>query len=156
MGRTLVRTGVTVELPEGTYGRVTSRSGLSLNHGIEVGAGTIDRDYKGEIRVLLYNHSNEDFVVKPYDRCAQLIIERIRNPVMKIANSQPKKTERGESSFGSTGIASFLTEMAEEMALSNEERLIHRLYAMDVTFNIDGCSVYHQSYTGYWCNRMLY
>lgn len=70
-----------------------------------------------------------------------MIIEKIDNPLMKVvAATIQSRTERGESSFGSTGLASFFTEdVKSEFALSNEERPIHRLYAMDTTFNIEGC-----------------
>ncbi len=75
--RVVVSTGLSVILPKGTYGRVASRSGLTVKHGLEVGAGVIDPDYAGEIRVVLFNHDQiHPFVIRPGWRIAQLIVER--------------------------------------------------------------------------------
>lgn len=63
-GRALVKTGVSIAIPEGTYARVAARSGLAVKHGIDVGAGVVDYDYRGEVRVLLFNHSDEEFKSK--------------------------------------------------------------------------------------------
>jgi dUTPase len=60
-GRKLVKTGIAIHTPPGTYGRVAPRSGLAVNHFIDVGAGVIDEDYRGEVRVLLFNHEGQDF-----------------------------------------------------------------------------------------------
>lgn len=60
-GRKLVKTGIAIHTPPGTYGRVAPRSGLAVNHFIDVGAGVIDEDYRGEVRVLLFNHEAQDF-----------------------------------------------------------------------------------------------
>lgn len=60
-GRKLVKTGIAIHIPVGTYGRVAPRSGLAVNHFIDVGAGVIDEDYRGEVRVLLFNHEDKDF-----------------------------------------------------------------------------------------------
>ncbi len=62
-GKQLVPTGLVIELPEGTYGRIAPRSGIAWNNFIDVGAGTVDSDYRGEVKVLLFNFSDEDFVV---------------------------------------------------------------------------------------------
>src|SRR5271156_4072350 len=59
--RAVVSTDIAIAVPEGTYGRIAPRSGLAVKHGIQTGAGVIDADYRGEIRVLLFNHSNEDY-----------------------------------------------------------------------------------------------
>ena len=101
--RGLVSTGLKMRFPCGTYGRLASRSGLSLRHGIEVGAGVIDPDYRGVVKVLLYNHSNENFVIRKGDRIAQLILEKYDDvsPVGFFAVDDV--TERGQSGFGSTG-----------------------------------------------------
>ncbi|KAJ4462004.1 putative deoxyuridine 5'-triphosphate nucleotidohydrolase [Paratrimastix pyriformis] len=75
-GRLLVPTGIAIALPPETYGRIASRSGLALKNGIDVGAGVIDGDYRGEIKVLLFNHSDEPFPIAAGSRIAQLICER--------------------------------------------------------------------------------
>nr|CAD7424149.1 unnamed protein product [Timema monikensis] len=79
-GKELVRTDIQIELPAGCYGRVAPRSGLALKHHIDVGAGVIDEDYRGNVGVLLFNHSDQPFEVKRGDRIAQLICQRIFYP----------------------------------------------------------------------------
>jgi dUTP pyrophosphatase len=105
-GRGVVGTGLVVAIPEGYYGRIASRSGLSLNHGIEVGAGVIDSDYRGEVKVLLYNHSNADFQVKKGERISQLILQKITTPELVRVRGEKEldETTRGAGGFGSTGI----------------------------------------------------
>ncbi|XP_013186309.2 deoxyuridine 5'-triphosphate nucleotidohydrolase [Amyelois transitella] len=101
-GKALIKTDLQVELPPGCYGRVAPRSGLALKNSIDVGAGVIDEDYRGNIGIVLFNHSDEDFQVKKGDRIAQLICERIYYPeVEEVKNLN--ETKRGESGFGSTG-----------------------------------------------------
>jgi len=101
--RGLVDTGIAFTVPYGTYGRIAPRSGLAVKKGIQVGAGVIDRDYTGEVKVVLFNHGEEDFEIKKGDRIAQLIIEQIEMPEIKIV-SELLVTERGEGGFGSTGV----------------------------------------------------
>ncbi|XP_028111382.1 uncharacterized protein LOC114309774 [Camellia sinensis] len=81
-GRTLISTGLAMEIPCGMYGRIAPRSGLALLHGIDVGAGVIDPDYRGEIKVLLFNHNQEEFEVRAGDRIAQIIFEKVSLPRM--------------------------------------------------------------------------
>jgi dUTP pyrophosphatase len=100
--RTLVDTGIAITLPPGTYGRVAPRSGLAVKKGIQVGAGVIDPDYTGEVKVLLFNDGEGDFVIKKGERIAQLIIERCETPTIEEVDSLDD-TERGEGGFGSTG-----------------------------------------------------
>ena len=76
-GTGTVDTGLAVSLPLGIYARIAPRSGLAIRNFIDVGAGVIDSDYRGEIKVILFNHSTEDFPVHAGDRGAQLILERI-------------------------------------------------------------------------------
>lgn len=102
-GRKMVKTGIAISVPAGHYGRVAPRSGITLKNGIDVGAGVIDEDYRGEVCVILFNHSNEDFVVNMGDRIAQLILERISTPDVEVVNSL-ESTERGNGGFGSTGV----------------------------------------------------
>ena len=101
-GRALVGTGITVVLPEGVYGRVAPRSGLAVKHCINVGAGVIDPDYTGEVKVVLFNHGTEDFEIKKGDRIAQLILERCDTPMIKEIGLLDE-TLRGDGGFGSTG-----------------------------------------------------
>jgi dUTP pyrophosphatase len=101
-GRAIVGTGITVVLPPGVYGRVAPRSGLAAKHCINVGAGVIDPDYTGEIKVILFNHGLKDFEIKKGDRIAQLILERCETPPIEEI-SIVEDTERGSSGFGSTG-----------------------------------------------------
>jgi dUTP pyrophosphatase len=100
--RALVGTGIAILLPEGVYGRVAPRSGLAVKHGIQVGAGVIDPDYTGEVKVVLFNHGDREFVIKEGDRIAQLVLERCDTPeVWEIGNLE--ETLRGSGGFGSTG-----------------------------------------------------
>ena len=93
-GKTVVKTGISVAIPEGCYGRIAPRSGLAVKRFIDVGAGVIDADYRGEIGVVLFNHSDEDFVVKSGDRIAQLILEKIETPTVKLKNYQIRREEQ--------------------------------------------------------------
>ena len=98
----LVGSGVAIVLPPGVYGRVAPRSGLAVKHGIQVGAGVIDPDYTGEVKVVLFNHGHADFQVNKGDRIAQLILEKCDTPeVVEIGLLED--TERGSGGFGSTG-----------------------------------------------------
>ena len=101
--RGLVGTGIAFTVPHQTYGRIAPRSGLAVKKGIQVGAGVIDRDYTGEVKVVLFNHGDEDFEIKKGDRIAQLIIEKIEMPEVKLVD-ELLVTQRGEGGFGSTGI----------------------------------------------------
>lgn len=101
--RMLILTDLAIQIPQNCYGRIAPRSGLSLHKSIDVGAGVIDRDFTGNVGVLLINHSDEDFIVHRGDRIAQLICEVILYPEpmeVKSLNS----TERGTRGFGSTGL----------------------------------------------------
>ena len=102
--RILVKTGICIEVPEGYYGRIAPRSGMALKYGIDVMAGVIDSDYRGEIGVLLYNTDrNIPFHIKIGDRIAQLIIEKYFNFDIKVVETI-STSERGDGGFGSTGI----------------------------------------------------
>ena len=91
-GRTLVLTDLQVKLPAGCYGRIAPRSGISLWHGIHVGAGVIDSDYRGQIGILIYNLGDEDYEIKPGDRVAQLICEKICIPVIHEVDYDSSET----------------------------------------------------------------
>ncbi|GAA6001241.1 bifunctional dITP/dUTP diphosphatase [Rhodotorula paludigena] len=101
-GKALISTGLAIAVPEGTYGRVAPRSGLASKHMIDTGAGVIDADYRGEVKVLLFNHAKEDFQINIGDRIAQLILERIVTPEPQEVASL-SATDRGAGGFGSTG-----------------------------------------------------
>ena len=100
--RVIVPTGLSITVPIGTYGRVAPRSGLAVKHGINVLAGVIDRDYTGEVGVVLVNHNDEDFIINEGDRVGQLIMEKIETPDVEEVE-ELEATERGEGGFGSTG-----------------------------------------------------
>lgn len=106
-GRGMVSTSLAIVCPEGTYGRVAPRSGLAVKQGISTGAGVIDADYRGEVKVLLFNHNTADFQVEKGDRIAQLILERIYTPEVEVLDdaawAEENNTERGAGGFGSTG-----------------------------------------------------
>ncbi|XP_064981155.1 deoxyuridine 5'-triphosphate nucleotidohydrolase-like isoform X1 [Musa acuminata AAA Group] len=102
-GKALVPTDLSIAIPADTYARIAPRSGLAWKHSIDVGAGVIDADYRGPIGVILFNHSDVDFEVKPGDRIAQVIIERIMTPeVVEVLDLD--STVRGDGGFGSTGV----------------------------------------------------
>lgn len=102
VGKLLVKTGISIALPDGCYGRVAPRSGLACNHFVDVGAGVIDQDYRGEVKVLLFNFNRVDYQVKKGDRIAQLICEKIYIPdILQVEDLS--KTDRGSGGFGSTG-----------------------------------------------------
>ncbi|CAG9793442.1 unnamed protein product [Diatraea saccharalis] len=101
-GKELIKTDLQIELPPGCYGRVAPRSGLAVKNFIDVGAGVIDEDYRGNVGVVLFNHSDQEFLVKKGDRIAQLICERISYPVLKEVTNLTD-TQRGDGGFGSTG-----------------------------------------------------
>ena len=102
-GKALVATDLSVAVPHGTYARIAPRSGLAWKHSIDVGAGVVDADYRGPVGVVLFNHSDADFAVRPGDRVAQLVIERIATPDVAEVDDLDA-TVRGEGGFGSTGV----------------------------------------------------
>lgn len=101
-GRKVVQTGISLAIPENHYGRVAPRSGLATKHGIDVGAGVVDSDYRGLLGILLFNFGDADFTVNPGDRIAQLVLEQISTPQPEEVDSLDD-TERGAGGFGSTG-----------------------------------------------------
>jgi dUTP pyrophosphatase len=101
-GKALVSTDLSIATPEGTYGRIAPRSGLAAKNFIDTGAGVIDADYRGEVKVLLFNHSEVDFEVQKGDRVAQLVLERIYTPdIVEVEDLE--ESVRGAGGFGSTG-----------------------------------------------------
>lgn len=104
LDRKLIPTGLHIALPEGYEAQVRPRSGLAFKKGITVlnTPGTIDPDYRGDVGVILVNLSNEDFVVQPGERIAQMIISKFEQAEL-IEVETLDETERGEGGFGSTG-----------------------------------------------------
>ncbi|OIR56390.1 MAG: deoxyuridine 5'-triphosphate nucleotidohydrolase [Amphiamblys sp. WSBS2006] len=103
-GKGHVKTGLSVSIPNGYYARIAPRSGLAAKSSIDVGAGVVDSDYRGEVVVILFNHGEEDFAVKKGMRCAQLIITKILTPEIKVVEEHGEKTGRDAGGFGSTGM----------------------------------------------------
>ncbi|MFM2157233.1 MAG: dUTP diphosphatase [Bacteroidota bacterium] len=102
--RLLVPTGLFIALPEGYEAQIRPRSGLAFKHGITVlnSPGTIDADYRGEVKVLLINHGAEDFEIKDGERIAQMVIAAHARIEWNSVN-ELEETERGAGGFGSTG-----------------------------------------------------
>ena len=102
--RTLIPTGLFIELPEGYEAQIRPRSGLAIKHGISClnSPGTIDADYRGEIKIILINFSAEDHTIHPGDRIAQMVIQQVEKikwqPVEEL-----EETQRNEGGFGHTG-----------------------------------------------------
>jgi len=109
----LVPTGIAVAIPSGFEGQVRPRSGLAAKHGITVlnSPGTIDSDYRGEVKVVLMNHSDSDFVVTMGSRIAQLVVARCESAEFNAVESL-SQTAREDGGFGHTG---------EELGMRNEE-----------------------------------
>ena len=104
MGRTLVPTALAVALPDGYEAQIRPRSGLAARHGITVlnSPGTIDSDYRGEVKVLLINLGHENYVIRHGDRIAQMVIARHAYAELNVVTSF-EPTARGAGGFGSTG-----------------------------------------------------
>ena len=102
--RAMIPTGLSIELPEGYEMQIRPRSGLAAKHGITVlnSPGTIDADYRGEIRVILVNLSNEEFRIEAGERIAQMVVARHEQVEWELTE-ELAESERGEGGFGSTG-----------------------------------------------------
>jgi len=100
--RVIARTGLAVAIPAGFYGRVAPRSGLATKKGLDVLAGVIDADYRGEIGCLLHNTGEERIELAENSKICQLIVEKIITPLAAWAD-ELGETERGGGGFGSTG-----------------------------------------------------
>ena len=100
----LIHTGIAVEIPDGYFGAIFARSGLATKQGIAPAnkVGVIDSDYRGEIMVMLHNHSKYPRIINPGDRIAQLVIIPYIRAEFKLVN-ELNNTSRGEGGFGSTG-----------------------------------------------------
>ena len=100
----LLSTGIFIELPIGFEAQIRPRSGLALKHGISIlnSPGTIDADYRGEIKILLINHGKQDFEIHSGDRIAQMVIAKYERISWKLTN-QLAETDRGDGGYGHTG-----------------------------------------------------
>jgi len=100
-GRALIPTGVSLAIPLGFEGQIRPRSGLALRNGIIASFGTIDADYRGELRVLLMNLGESPYEIRPGDRIAQIVFGRVEHAIFRPALLD--ETERGGGGFGHTG-----------------------------------------------------
>ncbi|TLX77109.1 dUTP diphosphatase [Labilibacter sediminis] len=102
--RVLIPTGLFIELPEGYEAQIRPRSGLAFKHGISVlnSPGTIDADYRGEIKVILVNLSNDDFLIKSGERICQMVIAKHEVAEFDLVE-ELESSDRGEGGFGHTG-----------------------------------------------------
>src|SRR5437588_3761461 len=125
--RMAVSTGIAIATPPGTYARIAPRSGLAAKYSIDIGAGVIDQDYRGEIKVILINHSKYPYQVRPGDRIAQLILEKIL--LAKAERTEVlDKTTRGNKGFGSTGYTQDLAiKISSLKALEFDEDFLQRV-----------------------------
>ena len=103
--RRLIETGLFVEIPKGYEGQIRARSGLAIKHGITLinGVGTIDSDYRGELKIPLVNLGQEEFEIKNGDRIAQIVVAKYTKVAWKIQEDL-SKTDRGTGGFGHTGV----------------------------------------------------
>lgn len=137
----IIDTGIQIQLPLGTYGRIASRSGIVVKHHIEVKAGVIDPDHTGTLKVVLHNFGTTAFTVNQGDRIAQLILEKYNSAHIQKDYSI-HTTERGVNGFGSTGIT--LTIDSKSMQVSMLQALELKLswnepiFIIQIIFNNRG------------------
>ena len=101
--RKLIKTDIALKIPKGCYGRIAPRSGLSCKKNIDIGAGVIDQDYRGNVGILIINNAKDPFEIKKGDRIAQLIIEKINTNLQVNEVLELDSTNRNTGGFGSTG-----------------------------------------------------
>jgi dUTP pyrophosphatase len=97
-----VSAGISISIPDGYYARIAPRSGLAYKYGIDVFAGVVDSGYRGEIKAILYNAGEKDYLINIGDKIAQLIIEKCYNWEPELVENL-NDSERGENGFGSSG-----------------------------------------------------
>jgi len=104
LGIEIIPTNLSVEIPKGYEVQVRARSGLAAKHGISVlnSPGTIDSDYRGEIKIILINFGKKDFIINPGDRIAQLVLSKVVKASLEEVNNL-NESKRGEGGFGHTG-----------------------------------------------------
>ncbi len=101
--RSVVKTGIKMEIPDGSVGLVWDKSGLALNSGIKTMAGVIDSGYRGEIKIVLINLSDKDFEIKKGQKIAQMLIQKVERPKIELVE-ELNESKRGEDGFGSSGL----------------------------------------------------
>ncbi len=103
--RALIPTGLFLSIPQGYEGQIRARSGLAINNGISLvnGIGTIDSDYRGEVKIILINLGDEDFVINNGDRIAQLVLAKYERVEFEVVEDLDN-TDRGDGGFGHTGL----------------------------------------------------
>ncbi len=103
--RTLVPTGIALEIPPGYEGQIRPRSGLAIKHGVTLvnTPGTIDADYRGEVKIIMINLGDEPFQISDGDRIAQMLISKVEQPVYQIVKGL-SETSRSSGGFGSSGV----------------------------------------------------
>ena len=117
-GKALIPTGCSFSIPHGNYGRIAPRSGLAWKKHLDVGAGVIDSDYRGEVRVVIFNLSQEAYTVTQGERIAQMIIEKVV-PTDLVEVDDLEETIRGKGGFGSTGVK--LNDTSKMLNKENQE-----------------------------------
>ncbi|XP_074573697.1 uncharacterized protein LOC141830108 [Curcuma longa] len=146
-GRLLIRTGICMEIPPKTYARIAPRSGMALRYGVNIGAGVIDSDYRGEIKVLVFNHSDREVEIRRGMCIAQIILEKILVPeVEEVAELTPTRNTGG---FGSTeAVTVLLTEetqkilSAEDQTVAQPRRSKNMLFNLSIELDIPGAKVF--------------
>ena len=124
-GKYLFKTGLAIAMPPGCYGRVAPRSGLAVKKFIDVGAGVIDSDYRGEVGVALFNFSGENFCINMGIRIAQLVFfEKIKTPEIKEV-TELEGTDRGSKGYGSSGISAEMSEDRHQ-SIQNTQSVINQ------------------------------
>ncbi|MEK7553369.1 MAG: dUTP diphosphatase [Patescibacteria group bacterium] len=101
--RRAVKTGIKMEIPDGYVGLIWDKSGLAVKNGIKTMAGVIDAGYRGEIKVVLINFGDEDYIVKKNSKIAQMLIQKIEHPEIEVVE-ELNESQRGANGFGSTGM----------------------------------------------------
>ena len=146
----LIQTGIAMEIPKGQYGQLQIRSSLAFKHSIELKAGLIDSDYRGEIKILLYNNGPNDFSIQKGDRIAQMVINVC--PQFELENSDElEDTERGIGGFGSTGKSDEL----EDTKRSNSEFESANKSTTPATISVLDANKYQDDYPTPTCNICL-
>eukprot|EP00613_Pedinella_sp_CCMP2098_P060361 CAMPEP_0171985726 /NCGR_PEP_ID=MMETSP0993-20121228/274506_1 /TAXON_ID=483369 /ORGANISM="non described non described, Strain CCMP2098" /LENGTH=374 /DNA_ID=CAMNT_0012638613 /DNA_START=20 /DNA_END=1145 /DNA_ORIENTATION=+ len=112
-GKAMVKTDIAVATPLDCYARIAPRSGLAYKNHLDVGAGVVDADYRGNVGVILFNHADKDFSVSPGDRVAQLILQKIDVGATVCEVEELPDTARGGGGFGSTGVSGNVAAAAE-------------------------------------------
>ncbi|PSO45303.1 MAG: dUTP diphosphatase [Parcubacteria group bacterium SW_6_46_9] len=97
-----IDTGLKMQIPEGHAGLIWEKSGLAFNHGIKTAGGVIDRGYRGEVKVAIFNAGDEPYTFARGDKIAQILVQKVERPEV-VAVEELSSSSRGEDGFGSTG-----------------------------------------------------